>query len=83
MWNTGRRLGHKTGCPEVGQRLFGVVLLAPYDAAVVERHSHVEFELVVDAPSGKILNPGACCSKAYVYRHENPRCKVNSSAQTP
>ena len=35
-------------------------------------HSHVEFELPVDAPAGKILNPGACCSKAYVYRHTGP-----------
>ncbi|MGB8293847.1 MAG: metallophosphoesterase family protein [Polyangia bacterium] len=35
-------------------------------------HSHLEFELEVDAPPGKILNPGACCSKAYVYKHRGP-----------
>ena len=35
-------------------------------------HSHVEFELLVDAPPGKILNPGACCSKAYIYKHAGP-----------
>ena len=35
-------------------------------------HSHLEFELVVDAPPGKILNPGACCSKAYIYKHAGP-----------
>ncbi len=35
-------------------------------------HSHVEFELVVDDPPGKILNPGACCSKAYIYKHAGP-----------
>ena len=35
-------------------------------------HSHVEFELVVDAPPGKILNPGACCGKAYIYKHAGP-----------
>ena len=31
-------------------------------------HSHTEFELAVDAPPGKILNPGACCSKTYGYK---------------
>ena len=35
-------------------------------------HSHVEFELPVDDPAGKILNPGACCSKAYIYKHAGP-----------
>ena len=35
-------------------------------------HSPVEFELVVNVPPGKILNPGACCSKAYVYRKAGP-----------
>jgi predicted phosphodiesterase len=35
-------------------------------------HSHVEFELEVDVPPGKILNPGACCSKAYIYKHAGP-----------
>jgi predicted phosphodiesterase len=32
-------------------------------------HSHVEFELAVGDPPGKILNPGACCSKAKIYKH--------------
>jgi hypothetical protein len=32
----------------------------------------VEFELVVNGPPGKILNPGACCGKAYVYRQAGP-----------
>jgi predicted phosphodiesterase len=35
-------------------------------------HTHVEFELVVNVPPGRILNPGACCSKAYVYRKAGP-----------
>ncbi|MGA7742770.1 MAG: metallophosphoesterase family protein [Polyangia bacterium] len=35
-------------------------------------HSHVEFELVVDDPPGKILNPGSCCSKSYVFKHSGP-----------
>ncbi len=35
-------------------------------------HSHVEFELAVDVPPGKILNSGACCSKAYIYKHAGP-----------
>jgi len=35
-------------------------------------HTHVEFELVVNVPPGKILNPGACCSKAHVYRKAGP-----------
>jgi len=35
-------------------------------------HTHVEFELVVDVPPGKILNPGSCCSKSYVFKHAGP-----------
>ena len=35
-------------------------------------HSHVEFELAVDDPPGKILNPGSCCSKSYVFKHSGP-----------
>jgi hypothetical protein len=26
---------------------------------------------VVNVPPGKILNPGACCGKAYIYRQAN------------
>ncbi|MGA7741348.1 MAG: metallophosphoesterase [Polyangia bacterium] len=35
-------------------------------------HSHVEFELAVDEPPGKILNSGSCCSKSYVFKHSGP-----------
>ena len=35
-------------------------------------HTHVEFELMVNASPGKILNPGACCGKAYIYRQAGP-----------
>ena len=35
-------------------------------------HSHLEFELEVDDPPGKILNPGSCCGKSYVYKHRGP-----------
>jgi predicted phosphodiesterase len=31
-------------------------------------HTHTEFELLVNAPAGKILNPGACCSKTYAFK---------------
>lgn len=27
---------------------------------------------MVNAPPGKILNPGACCGKAYIYRQAGP-----------
>jgi predicted phosphodiesterase len=60
-------VAEKTG-PELRRRLLGQ---AHADILIVG-HSHVEFELVVDVPSGKILNPGACCSKAYVYRQAGP-----------
>jgi len=39
---------------------------------LVVGHTHVEFELVANAPPGKILNPGACCGKAYIYRQAGP-----------
>jgi putative phosphoesterase len=35
-------------------------------------HTHVEFEMEVDVPAGRILNPGACCGKAYIYRQAGP-----------
>jgi predicted phosphodiesterase len=35
-------------------------------------HTHLEFELAVNVPPGKILNPGSCCSKAYIYRQAGP-----------
>jgi predicted phosphodiesterase len=35
-------------------------------------HSHVEFELAVDDPPGKILNPGSCCGKSYIYKQAGP-----------
>jgi predicted phosphodiesterase len=60
-------VAEKTG-PELRRRLLGQ---AHADVLIVG-HSHVEFELVVDAPPGKILNPGSCCSKAYVYKHRGP-----------
>jgi predicted phosphodiesterase len=31
-------------------------------------HTHTEFEMVVNVPAGKIVNPGACCSKTYVFK---------------
>jgi len=35
-------------------------------------HSHVEFELAVDDPPGKILTPGSCCGKSYIYKQAGP-----------
>ena len=35
-------------------------------------HVHVDFELEVDVPPGKILNPGSCCSKSYVFKQAGP-----------
>ena len=35
-------------------------------------HTHLEFELVVNTLPGKILNPGACCGKAYVFKQAGP-----------
>jgi predicted phosphodiesterase len=60
-------VAEKTG-PELRRRLLGQ---AHADVLIVG-HSHVEFELVVDDPSGKILNPGSCCGKSYVFTHAGP-----------
>jgi predicted phosphodiesterase len=57
----------RTG-PELRRRL----LEQAHADILVVGHSHVEFELVVDAPPGKILNPGSCCSKSYVFKHSGP-----------
>ena len=35
---------------------------------LVVGHTHTEFELMVNVPAGKILNPGACCSKTYAFK---------------
>ncbi len=57
----------RTG-PELRRRL----LEQAHADILIVGHSHVEFELLVDDPHGKILNPGACCSKAYIYKHAGP-----------
>jgi predicted phosphodiesterase len=57
----------RTG-PELRRRLLEQ---ARADVLIVG-HTHVEFELVVNVPPGKILNPGACCGKAYIYRQAGP-----------
>ena len=57
----------RTG-PELRRRL----LEQAHADVLIVGHSHVEFELAVDVPPGKILNPGACCGKAYVYRQSGP-----------
>ena len=54
--------------PELRRRL----LEQAHAQILIVGHSHVEFELSVDAPAGKILNPGACCGKAYIYRQSGP-----------
>jgi predicted phosphodiesterase len=54
--------------PELRHRL----LEQAHADVLIVGHSHVEFELAVDVPPGKILNPGACCGKAYVYRQAGP-----------
>jgi len=51
--------------PELRRRL----LEQAHADVLIVGHSHVEFKLAVDVPSGKILNPGACCSKAYIFKH--------------
>ena len=53
----------RTG-PELRQRLLEQ---ARADILIVG-HTHTEFELAVDVPPGKILNPGACCSKTYAFK---------------
>jgi hypothetical protein len=60
-------VAEKTG-PALRRRLLGQ---AHADVLIVG-HSHVEFELVVDDPPGKILNPGSCCGKSYVFTHAGP-----------
>jgi len=60
-------VAEKTGA-ELRRRLLGQ---AHADILIVG-HSHVEFELVVDDPPGKILNPGSCCGKAYIYKQAGP-----------
>jgi predicted phosphodiesterase len=57
----------RTG-PELRRRLLEQ---ARADVLIVG-HTHVEFELVVNVPPGKVLNPGACCGKAYIYRKAGP-----------
>jgi predicted phosphodiesterase len=57
----------KTG-PELRHRL----LEQAHAQILIVGHPHLEFELVVNVPPGKILNPGACCGKAYVYRQAGP-----------
>jgi predicted phosphodiesterase len=54
--------------PELRHRL----LEQAHADVLIVGHTHVEFELVVDVPPGKILNPGACCGKAYIYRQAGP-----------
>jgi putative phosphoesterase len=53
----------KTG-PELRHRL----LEQARARILVVGHTHTEFEMVVNAPAGKILNPGACCSKTYAFK---------------
>ena len=57
----------RTG-PELRRRLLAQ---ARADILIVG-HTHLDFELAVDVPPGKILNPGSCCSKSYVYRQAGP-----------
>ena len=54
--------------PELRHRL----LEQAHAQILIVGHTHVEFELVVNVPPGKILNPGACCGKAYIYRQAGP-----------
>jgi putative phosphoesterase len=56
----------ETSGPELRRRL----LEQAHADVLIVGHTHVEFELVVNV--GKILNPGACCGKAYVYRQAGP-----------
>ena len=59
--------GKKTG-PELWRRL----LEQAHAQVLIVGHTHLEFELVVNTLPGKILNPGACCGKAYIYRQAGP-----------
>jgi predicted phosphodiesterase len=58
----------ETTGPELRHRL----LEQAHAQILIVGHTHVEFELMVDVPPGKILNPGACCGKAYIYRQAGP-----------
>ena len=53
----------RTG-PELRHRL----LEQARASVLVVGHTHTEFELVVNVPPGKILNPGPCCSKTYAFK---------------
>jgi putative phosphoesterase len=57
---------------ETGPELRHRLLEQAHADVLIVGHTHVEFELVVDVPPGKILNPGACCGKAYIYRQAGP-----------
>jgi predicted phosphodiesterase len=57
----------RTG-PELRRRL----LEQAHADVLIVGHSHVEFELVVDDPPGKILDPGSCCGKSYIFKHAGP-----------
>ena len=51
-----------------GYELRRYLLEQAHAQILIVGHTHVEFELVVSTPPGKILNPGSCCGKAYVYK---------------
>ena len=57
---------------ETGPELRHRLLEQAHADVLIVGHTHVEFELVVDVPPGKILSPGACCGKAYIYRQAGP-----------
>jgi predicted phosphodiesterase len=57
----------RTG-PELRRRL----LEQAHADVLIVGHVHVDFELAVDVPPGKILNPGSCCSKSYVFKQAGP-----------
>jgi predicted phosphodiesterase len=57
----------RTG-PELRRRL----LEQAHADVLIVGHVHVEVELAVDVPPGKILNPGSCCSKSYVFKQAGP-----------
>ncbi|MGB8298127.1 MAG: metallophosphoesterase family protein [Polyangia bacterium] len=56
----------------IGPKLRRRLLVQARADVLIVGHTHVEFELVVNVPPGKILNPGSCCSKAYVYKQAGP-----------
>jgi len=57
---------------ETGPELRHRLLEQSHADVLIVGHTHVEFELVVNGPPGRILNPGACCGKAYIYRQAGP-----------